>query len=82
MEPGKGRKITYNDRITANIFSKRICPICEKSVVRPTFKDYVYKEDGYTFCSWNCMRKYERDPSLIKISKEVSGGQVNGKRDS
>jgi len=46
------------------------CHECGKEVDRPYMDEYVYKKQSqktngyYTtlyFCSWNCMRKYEKE---------------------
>ena len=41
------------------------CPICKKDFFCTNQGMWVYKitdESGkYTFCSWTCMRKYERE---------------------
>ena len=59
------KKVSYSDNLMRTLFPERICPICGKIIIRAYFGDYAYKRGPHTFCSWGCMRKYDRDPSLI-----------------
>ena len=51
-----------NDKIIA--LMERKCPVCGKTFIVRYVKDYVYKttynSKTKVFCSWGCLRKYEK----------------------
>lgn len=56
------KKLSYSDEMLKRIFSSRTCLVCGKKFTRISFSDYAYKLDGKYFCSYSCMRKYEKNP--------------------
>ena len=59
------KNLTYYDKMIRNVFPTRICPVCGKTIIRICFGDYAYKMDGHIFCSWTCLRKYEKGECKI-----------------
>ena len=55
---------TYSDRLMRSTLTQKTCPICGKTIVRICFSEYAYKKDGHFFCSWTCMREYEKGGKL------------------
>ena len=52
--------------------STRICPVCMKEFFIPDIEQWAYKhwetnkkKKRIYFCSWGCMRKYEKDNSML-----------------
>lgn len=41
-------------------FHKKICATCKEPIYKLTFDDYGWAFDGLTFCSYKCMREYEK----------------------
>lgn len=42
------------------------CKQCGRLFFIPCYTDYVYKRDKLVFCSWSCMRAYDRARELKK----------------
>lgn len=57
------RPIFINNK---NVSKGTRCPICGQTIKmcnKYNPADYVYKQDNKTFCSWGCMRQWEREHS-------------------
>lgn len=46
-----------------SVLSEKTCQMCGKKVVRVYWGDYTYKIGTKYFCSYGCMRKYEKSRS-------------------
>ena len=55
------KKLTSYDIMMRTVFPERTCPVCGKKIVRPCFAEYAYKIGRHVFCSWTCMRKFEKE---------------------
>jgi hypothetical protein len=55
-----------------SLFGERVCPICKKKMVRVYWGDYAYKIGNKVFCSYKCMRKYEKDQETLNPLREVN----------
>lgn len=42
------------------------CHLCGKIFFSGNLHEWVYKMDGYYFCSWSCFRRYEKEQELMK----------------
>lgn len=71
-------KLSYSERMVRNILPSRVCPVCGKEIVRICFTDYAYKIGYHTFCSWSCLRKFEKDP-VVKFKGPTVVRSKNGK---
>lgn len=49
----------------------RICPICKKNFSPPNVTEWAYKVPNKVFCSWTCMRKYEKTQEAKKSKKRT-----------
>ena len=50
---------------------EKVCPVCGKIFMYYTAGGWVYQRSGrlktYTFCSWSCLRAFDRTRSSTKI---------------
>lgn len=51
---------------TWGLYKESKCHCCKKTFLKPTGAGYVYVDEGKTFCSWACLRKFQRDRGKIK----------------
>lgn len=54
------------------------CSICGKGIFIPVVNMWAYKRSDYFnngniryFCSWGCMRKYDKDHEAAKLHKKL-----------
>ena len=54
---------------------ENICPICGRRFIVQDVDSYVYKSkkpQRKVFCSWGCLRKYEKEhPTIQKFKMEI-----------
>ena len=46
------------------------CHKCQKIFYAGDLSQYVYKQNGYLFCSWKCLRRYEQEMEYWKQQKK------------
>jgi hypothetical protein len=68
----KANNQTYRQKIVSSILSEKTCPMCGKRMVRVYWGDYAYKFGSKYFCSYGCMRKYEKSRPVAKVEEEVN----------
>lgn len=51
--------------------SHKRCKTCEKDFYVPNSEDWVYRRGSFWFCSWSCLRKYEKAHEKPKKEKPV-----------
>ena len=47
-----------------------LCHKCRKVFYAGDLSEYAYKMNGYYFCSWSCLRRYEQEQERIKREKK------------
>lgn len=57
-----------------------LCHRCKKVFYWGDLTDYAYKMDGYYFCSWSCLRKYEKQKEQEQREKRRELQKQYGKK--
>lgn len=47
------------------------CKQCGKLFIIPCYTDYVYKRENRVFCSWSCMREFDRERERKKEERRA-----------
>jgi hypothetical protein len=68
----KTNNSTYRQGLTASILSEKTCSVCGKKMVRVYWGDYAYKFGSKYFCSYGCMRKYEKSRPVVKVEEKIN----------
>ena len=50
-------------------YQDRKCPMCGKEFFVRDANDWVYKRNSQYFCSWHCLRNYEKGSKTRKIDQ-------------
>lgn len=49
--------------------NERHCSLCNKLFYPNVVDEWAYRQDGKLFCSWHCLRAYQKDrPIKIKFT--------------
>lgn len=54
------------------------CHRCQRIFYADDLGEYVYKKNGFYFCSWTCYRRYEQALEFQK-REELKAGKKHGK---
>lgn len=68
----KTNNSTYSQRLLSSFFSEKTCPVCGKKMIRVYWGDYAYKLESKYFCSYGCMRRYEKSKPVVKVEDEIN----------
>lgn len=64
----------------ANRMEEHVCAQCKKLMVRLSFCDYAYKKEYKSrlryFCSWSCMRAFEKETEEADARKGNRRGRA------
>lgn len=57
-----------------------LCFRCRKVFYAGDLSEYVYKQNGHLFCSWSCLRKYEKEQEYYRQQKKKEMAKKYGKK--
>ena len=63
--------------------NEKYCPVCGKLFYPLDINDWVYRHHSKLFCSWHCLRQYQKENNIGEShygKSEKRGELSNGKR--
>ena len=68
----KTNNSTYRQELISSLFSEKTCSVCGKRMVRAYWGGYAYKFGSKYFCSYGCMRKYEKSWPMVRAEERLN----------